>query len=60
MQVRLNDAEIRQALAEAMAKKVDFGFEINPEDCWFAVKAGEINGDEVDDIHDVEFCYKTD
>lgn len=60
MKLSLNDDEIREALAEALAKKVDYSVgEIDPTECWFEVKAGVINGDEVEDIHDVEFCYKT-
>ena len=61
MKITLNDDEIRQALSEAMAKKINYCIpEIPPEECWFEVKAGVIEGDEVDDIHDVQFCYKTD
>lgn len=60
MEVRLNDDEIRAALSEAISKKLDHSLgEIDKDDCWFEVKAGVINGEEVDDIHDVEFCYKT-
>ena len=59
MQVRLNDDEIRRALADALAAKLNNSLGvIMPEDCWFEAKAGEIKGDEVGDIHDVEFCYQ--
>ena len=59
MELRLNDDEIREALAKALAEKVDYSVEPNPEECWFNVKAGVIENGEVDDIHEVEFCYKT-
>jgi hypothetical protein len=60
MKLCLNDDEIREALAEALGKKVNYAFgEIDPEKCWFEVKAGVIDGNEVTDIHDVEFCYDT-
>ena len=59
MEVRLSDDEIRGALAEALSKKLDHALgDIDPDDCWFEVKAGEIKWDEVDDIHDVQFCFK--
>jgi len=60
MEIRLNDNEIREALSEALAKKIDYAVQPDPEECWFNVKAGVIDGDEVGDIHEVEFCYKTD
>ena len=61
MQVRLNDDEIRIALAEALDSKINNSLgEIMPEDCWFQVKVGIIEGDEVDDISEVEFCYQVD
>jgi hypothetical protein len=60
MEIRLDENEIREALAEALAKKIEYTVQPVPEDCWFNVKAGIIDGDEVDDIHEVEFCYKTD
>jgi hypothetical protein len=60
MEIRLNDNEIREALAEALAKKIEYTIQPDPEECWFKVKAGVINGDEVEDIHEVKFCYRTD
>jgi len=58
MELRLSDDEIREALAEALSKKIDHAItDIDPDECWFEVKAGEIDGDEVNDIHDVKFCY---
>jgi hypothetical protein len=60
MQISLNDEEIRDALAEALSKKVDYSIQANPEECWFKVKAGIIDGDKVEDIHSVQFCYRTD
>ena len=57
MKVILNDSEIRMALAQAIEKKLDYVVtDINPDDCWFEVKAGEIEGGEISDIHDVQFC----
>ena len=60
MEIRLNEFEIREALAKALEEKINYTFQPDPESCWFNVKAGQINGDELDDIHDVEFCYNTD
>lgn len=60
MQYILNDEEIRVALAEAIEKKSDFIENVNPENCWFECKAGEIEGSSVGDIHDVRFIYDTD
>lgn len=60
MEIRLNDYEIREVLAEAIAKKLSCAIcDIPPEECWFEAKAGVINGDDVDDINDVQFCYKS-
>jgi hypothetical protein len=48
------------ALAEAMSKKIDYSItDIDPEECWFEVEAGSVDC-EVDDIHNVKFCYKVD
>lgn len=60
MEIRLNDDEIREALTEALNRKVDYAVTAKAEECWFEVKAGVINGEDVDDIHDVQFCFKTD
>lgn len=61
MRITLNDKEIRIALAQAIEKKLDHAItDINHEECWFEAKAGEIEGSEIGDIHDVEFCYDTD
>jgi hypothetical protein len=60
MKLCLDDDEIRQALAKVLEEKVYYSVgEIDPEKCWFEVKAGVIDGNEVTDIHDVEFCYDT-
>ena len=60
MEIKLNDNEIRKALAEALANKIDYSIsEINPENCWFEAQAGSVDG-EIDDIHDVKFCTKVD
>jgi len=60
MKIVLNDDEIRGALAEAIAKKLDYAISgIDPAECWFEVKAGVIDEDSIDDIHDVQFCYDT-
>jgi hypothetical protein len=60
MQISLNDTEIREALAEALNKKVEYSIQAEPEECWFEVEAGIITGDKVEDIHSVQFCYRTD
>ena len=59
MQIRLNDTEIREILAEAIANKTDYKYQVKPENCWFEVEAGEINEKEmtVDDIHNVQFIF---
>lgn len=61
MELRLNDDEIREVLADALSKKVDRSvYPIPPEDCWFECEAGEINQDgSVGDINNVKFCYST-
>jgi len=59
MRIILNDDEIREALAKALAEKVFFNFAIDPDNCWFEGKAGLIEGDEIEDINDVEFCFDT-
>ena len=59
MELKLNDNEIRLALADALANKVNYAIpDINPEDCWFEVDAGNVDCN-VEDIHNVKFCYKT-
>lgn len=60
MEIKLNDSEIRQALAGAISTKTSHQFNPHPDDCWFEAKAGEIEGDQIGDIHDVQFCFKTD
>lgn len=64
MQITLNDSEIRAALAEAMAKKLDHQFEINAENCWFEARAGEVNEEvveavDISDVHAVRFTFDT-
>jgi len=60
MELKLNDAEIRKALAEALAQKIDYSItDIAPEDCWFEAESGSVEGD-IDDIHNVKFCCKVD
>jgi hypothetical protein len=60
MKITLNDTEIRIALAQAIEKKLDHAVtEINHEECWFEARAGQIEGDEISDIHEVEFIYDT-
>jgi hypothetical protein len=58
MEIKLNDDEIRSILAEEIGKRTDFKYQPDPEECWFEVKTGIINGEDVDDIHDVKFCFK--
>lgn len=65
MQITLNDEEIRLALAEAISKKLDHQFEVNPDNCWFEAMAGIIDNTSVDpievlDIHNVRFSFDTD
>jgi hypothetical protein len=59
MEIKLNDDEIREVLAEAIAKKVSYVININPENCWFEAEAGMIEGANISDIHEVKFCYQT-
>ena len=59
MELRLNDEEIREALAEALSKKVGHAIEVCPDDCWFECEAGENDGENISDIHNVQFCYST-
>lgn len=60
MELKLNDSEIRIALAEALAKKIEYSIpDIDPEECWFEAEAGSVDCD-IDDIHNVKFCYKVD
>jgi len=59
MQITLDDDEIRAALAKEIENKLDgVVCDIDPEGCWFEVSAGSVEGDKVDDIHDVKFCFK--
>ena len=58
MEIKLNDLEIRKILAKAISKEFDYTFTPDPEECWFEVSAGTIDGDEAADIHDVKFCYR--
>tara|TARA_R110000796_G_scaffold4724_1_gene18040 strand:- start:17 stop:211 length:195 start_codon:yes stop_codon:yes gene_type:complete len=60
MEIKLNDDEIREVLAEAMAKRISYvGIVINPQSCWFEAEAGMIEGADISDIHEVKFCYRT-
>lgn len=59
MEIKLNDSEIRNVLAEYMANKLGNKLAISPDDCWFECQAGEIKDGEVEDIHDVKFCCVT-
>jgi hypothetical protein len=59
MEIRLNEDEIREALAEAIQKKLSHAIiDINPDSCWFEAEAGMIKGDKITDIHEVKFCYQ--
>ena len=58
MELKLNECEIRIALAEVLAKKIGYSIpDIDPEECWFEAEA-EIVDCDIDDIHNVKFCYK--
>lgn len=60
MELKLNDAEMRQVLADALSKKVEHSIgEIDPEECWFEAEAGSTE-EEIEDIHNVKFCFNTD
>jgi hypothetical protein len=60
MEIKLNDDEIREVLAEAIAKKLSYAIvDINPQSCWFEAEAGTIEGADISDIHEVKFCYQT-
>ena len=59
MQIKLDDYEIREILAEAMSKKLDHSIiDIELDDCWFECAAGNTDI-ELEDIHSVKFCYQT-
>lgn len=57
MKIYLNDGEIRAALAESMAKKLNHIITPDPDECWFEAEADTIDGGSVEDIHNVQFCY---
>ena len=57
MEIRLNESEIRQALSEAIASRMDYTVDPKPEECWFSIK--NLNMSE-DNAYDVEFCYSID
>lgn len=55
MEIKLNESEIREALAAEMAKKILHSVPgIDPEACWFE---GEIKQGGV--LRDIKFCFKT-
>lgn len=56
MRIGLTEAEIREALAEALAKKIDFKYQPEPAECWFKCEGdpGECDGS-VEDVRNVEF-----
>ena len=59
MEIKLNDYEIREALAEAISKKLNYLIiDIEPSDCWFEYEAigTEV---QIDEICSIKFCYKT-
>jgi hypothetical protein len=59
MEIKLDDDEIREILAEAIAKKLSYlVMEIPPDECWFECKAGNIES-ELEDINSVKFCYQS-
>jgi predicted hydrolase (HD superfamily) len=59
MEIKLNEDEIREVLAEAIEKKLSHAIiDINPQSCWFEA-AAMIEGDKITDIHEVKFCYQT-
>ncbi len=59
MIIKLTDDEIRVALAEFLAKKLDYSVEVVEQSCWFECKAGVIEDGKIEDIHDVKFCFDT-
>jgi hypothetical protein len=60
MEIKLNEDEIREALAKTIAEKLSYAITcINPESCWFEAEAGMIEGANISDIHEVKFCYQT-
>ena len=60
MQIRLNDEEIRKALATAMASKANHCVEVNPEVCWFECIAEDIDSaGNVGGIEEITFVFDT-
>jgi hypothetical protein len=60
MQIKLDDDEIREILAEAISKKIDYSIiDIDPNDCFFEFEAIKNTEIELEDIHSVKFCYQT-
>lgn len=60
MEIKLSDKEIREALVEHMAKKLDYAVDdIHPDNCWFEVKADRLEGEDAEDISEVKFCFDT-
>lgn len=55
MIVKLTDDEIREALIQKLNEKFNYSNNFEPEDCYFECEAGDINGDKIDDIHNVRF-----
>jgi len=60
MKIVLNNDEIRDALAEAIAKKLDYVISgIDPAECWFEVEANDIKDGQIQGIEDVQCYYDT-
>ena len=58
MVIKLEEHEIRKALAEAMDKKLDYSTgQISADDCWF--EALDSEGDDIPDVTAVCFCHRT-
>lgn len=59
MKIELSPDEVKEALADAVAEKVSHIYgEINPDECWFNVVAGD--GFPVDEIDSVSFVANID
>ena len=52
-----NLSHIELSMLSQLNEKLDHAIDPEPEECWFEVKAGVIDGDKLDDIHLVQFCY---
>jgi len=57
---KLEKEEIRKVLAEHLGRSASWEVNPDPDECWFEVEAGVrvIEGEKVDDIHNVRFCYR--